>query len=385
MSDGGGGAASTAAGLRRDAERFLKGFGLLVAVWVGMLALAAPDVERPEVLAIGVGLTFVWALVALLPMNPWGWGSGWLIVAVGLELLGPASGTAGWSVTGGSALLVIAAATLTQRRHVVVVVVSALSVAVLGRGLFVADHTIGGSLGTLAIFGFSAVSLWWLVRTVLAGEVDRERLRTAVARAEAEKQFAVRRAESAARLHDSVLQSLASIHRADDLGEARDHAERASSQLRAWIRDRTPSGGGATLRRAVEHAAIEAGAGRTGFSASGDATLDATGRLLVDAVAEAVRNAVAHTTQDVRVFLEVRGGTATAWVADRGAGFDPQEAPGDRHGVRQSIVGRLERAGGAASLTSSDEGSEWCLRVPVATLSPSSGLNATTGPPNEVA
>ncbi len=363
-------------GLVRDAQRFLRGFGLIVAVWASLLAVTSPTVERPVVLGIGVGITWVWSLVAL-PVSarwPWVWGSGWLVVAVGLELLGPASGTDGWSVAGGSSLLVLAAAAITQRRAVLVAVVVALAVAVLGRGLFVDEFTIAGALGTFVLFAFSAVSLWWLVRTVLAGEQERERLRQAVARAEAERALAQERAESAARLHDSVLQSLASIHRAEEVGEARDHASRASSQLRAWIREgRTPvradgrgeGSGGETLRRALESAVVEAGAGRVGFSASGDVHLDDPGRLLVAAATEAVRNAVTHTTGAVRVYLEVRDGRATAWVSDQGEGFDRESIPADRHGVRDSIVARLERAGGTADLEATSDGSEWCLAVPV--------------------
>lgn len=369
--DGGAGQAGLG-GLRRDAQRFLRGFGLLVAVWSTVLAVAAPEVAHPRVLAVGIGITWAWAVLAawLAPRRPWAWGSGWLVVAFGLELLGPASGTEGWSVAGGSALLVIAAATITQRRGTVVGVVATLSTAVLLRGAFVDGHGVGASLGTLAIFGFSAVSLWWLVRTVVAGEVERERLRTAVARAEAEREFAVRRAESAARLHDSVLQSLASIHREDDVAAAREHAARASSQLRAWIRERTQRDEVRTLRQAVEAAAVEAGAGRLGFSATGDGPCGPNGGLLVAAVVEAVRNAVTHTTGAIRVYLEVRSGVATVWIGDTGAGFDPEAVPEDRHGVRSSIVGRLERAGGAARLRSGPEGTEWELALPLELATP---------------
>ncbi len=52
------------------------------------------------------------------------------------------------------------------------------------------------------------------------------------------------------------------------------------------------------------------------------------------------------------------------WVSDRGDGFDLATVPPDRLGVRESIVGRLERAGGAAELHSGDDGTEWELRLP---------------------
>jgi len=39
-------------------------------------------------------------------------------------------------------------------------------------------------------------------------------------------------------------------------------------------------------------------------------------------------------------------------VRDRGPGFDPDAVPADRRGVRESIVGRMERHGGRARVTS---------------------------------
>jgi signal transduction histidine kinase len=41
------------------------------------------------------------------------------------------------------------------------------------------------------------------------------------------------------------------------------------------------------------------------------------------------------------------------FVRDRGAGFDPELVDEDRHGVRGSIVGRMERHGGKAMIRSS--------------------------------
>jgi signal transduction histidine kinase len=41
------------------------------------------------------------------------------------------------------------------------------------------------------------------------------------------------------------------------------------------------------------------------------------------------------------------------FVRDRGDGFDPDRMPEDRRGVRESIVGRMERHGGKATVRSS--------------------------------
>jgi signal transduction histidine kinase len=39
-------------------------------------------------------------------------------------------------------------------------------------------------------------------------------------------------------------------------------------------------------------------------------------------------------------------------VRDRGAGFEVDSIPDDRMGVRESIIGRVERHGGRATVTS---------------------------------
>ena len=69
---------------------------------------------------------------------------------------------------------------------------------------------------------------------------------------------------------------------------------------------------------------------------------------------------------DAVVMAEVceEDGDAVVWVSDRGDGFDPDAVDPDRLGVRESIVGRMERAGGTASLRSSSDGTEWELRLP---------------------
>ena len=42
----------------------------------------------------------------------------------------------------------------------------------------------------------------------------------------------------------------------------------------------------------------------------------------------------------------------SVFVRDRGAGFDPAAVPADRRGVRESIVGRMERHRGRARVES---------------------------------
>ena len=74
---------------------------------------------------------------------------------------------------------------------------------------------------------------------------------------------------------------------------------------------------------------------------------------LLHATREAVSNAARHSGADVvSVYAEMSNRAVTVHVRDRGRGFDIDEIPGDRMGVRESIVGRLERHGGAARVES---------------------------------
>lgn len=353
------------AGLRADALRFLRRFGVVAAAWTTLLAATVDAVDRPVVLWVGVAALWVWALGSMRLRRTRLWWLGWLAVGAAAELLGPGAGTGGASVAGGAPFVSIAGAALSGRPSPVATSAGVLSAAALSRGLVSDIHSAASSVGTVLVFCFGALALWWLVRIVQAGEEERDRLRDAVARAEREQAVAAERAEAAARLHDSVLQSLAAITRAGDTSEARRLAQDASAQLRSWIRTRRGEPG--SLRRTLERRCLKVAGGRdVTVGGAGDRPVDERVGLLVDAAVEAVRNAVEHTSGPVRVYAESTGDGTVVWVADRGPGFSLDEVPDDRLGVRESIVGRLERAGGSAELTSGPDGSEWALRLPEA-------------------
>jgi signal transduction histidine kinase len=81
------------------------------------------------------------------------------------------------------------------------------------------------------------------------------------------------------------------------------------------------------------------------------------GEALVAAAREAMVNAAkfAPDAGEVAVYAELGNGRAQVFVRDRGAGFDPDAVPADRKGVRESIVGRMERSGGTAKIRSTAE------------------------------
>jgi signal transduction histidine kinase len=179
------------------------------------------------------------------------------------------------------------------------------------------------------------------------------------------------RAELAAHLHDSVLQTLAMIQRSSD--QPRRMVTLARSQereLRGWLYGGATTDGPATT--VVERATHIAEEIETMHDVSvelvtvGDGPLDDQLHALLAATREASINAARHAGVElVDVYLEVGPDEALAFVRDRGRGFDPDHVPDDRHGIRGSIVDRLERHGGTATIrTTPGEGTEIELCVP---------------------
>jgi len=172
------------------------------------------------------------------------------------------------------------------------------------------------------------------------------------------------RAEVAAHLHDSVLQTLALIQRrAGDAREVAGLARRQERELRRWLFERPASGAGASVKAALERAAAEVEE-LHGVSIEvvivGDCPLGAPLEALVQAAREAMTNAAKFAGEErVDLYAEAGSGRVEAFVRDRGVGFDPAAIPADRRGVRDSIVGRMERHGGRAGVRSTPgEGTE---------------------------
>jgi signal transduction histidine kinase len=84
---------------------------------------------------------------------------------------------------------------------------------------------------------------------------------------------------------------------------------------------------------------------------SGDAPHDDQSEAVVAAIREALVNVAKHSGEaSASVFVEVTPTEIEAFVRDRGRGFDPEAVGVDRRGVAESIVGRLQRAGGTATV-----------------------------------
>ena len=163
------------------------------------------------------------------------------------------------------------------------------------------------------------------------------------------------RAEMAAHLHDSVLQTLALIQRA---GGPRDMVALARNQereLRAWLigRQRLTDD---TLAGAIEKVAASVELTLkvpVEVVTVGDAPLDDRLRAVVEACREATVNAAKHSgASQISIYVEVEPNAVTAFVRDQGSGFDPGAVAPDRRGIAESIRGRMQRSGGTATVVS---------------------------------
>jgi signal transduction histidine kinase len=188
------------------------------------------------------------------------------------------------------------------------------------------------------------------------------------------------RTELAAHLHDSVLQTLTLMQkRADDPREVAALARRQERELRDWLAgdgnrsaDRSFA---AALRSAAESTeddhriAVE-------VVVVGDCELEERGEAVLGATREALVNAAKHAAEPgpIRVYAEVGDEQIEVFVSDRGPGFKLADIPRDRRGVRESIVGRMERAGGRAEVRSiPGRGTEVGLAIDRAQRTPDRG------------
>ncbi|HEV8555211.1 MAG TPA: PspC domain-containing protein [Actinophytocola sp.] len=220
-------------------------------------------------------------------------------------------------------------------------------------------------LATLAGVAVLTVPFWLrLVRDL--GEERTARIRTE------------ERAEIAAHLHDSVLQTLALIQKHTDTPrEVLRLARGQERQLREWLYPSPKLGVAGEAVVLSDAIAQAAGTVEDTFAVKidqvvvGDVELDEPLGALVQAAREAMVNAAKHANvPEFSVYAEVERDRVHVFVRDRGKGFDPDAVSADRHGLADSIRGRMERNGGEVRLrTSPGEGTEVQLEMPRAKVS----------------
>lgn len=180
---------------------------------------------------------------------------------------------------------------------------------------------------------------------------------------------ATERADIAAHLHDSVLQTLALIQRRSSDPAAVARLARAQErQLRSYLYDEDARAGtlGAALAAALDEIEDLHGV-PVELVVTGDRDMDGHLDALVKAVREAAWNAVRHAEPPITAYVEVGPNSVEAFVRDHGSGFSLDDVPDDRAGVRESIIGRMERHGGRAAIKRRTDGTEIELSLPVET------------------
>jgi signal transduction histidine kinase len=249
-------------------------------------------------------------------------------------------------------------------------------------------------LTSAQVQNLTGAALNYIVAGVAIGLVSLVLVRSATALQEASKEV-VRVRERAARLeereslarqiHDSVLQSLAYIHKrgrelasaaqpeAAEIGRLSDMAAEQEAELRALILrdpDDAPTGT-ASLRDALEAAArrvtgIEVSVGSVGALHLPAAMVGE----IAAAVRQALENSAAHSGADrAAVFAEQEDGALVVTVRDPGTGFVYDEASlreRGKAGILKSMKGRAEDLGGTFSIQSgAASGTEIELRIPM--------------------
>jgi signal transduction histidine kinase len=178
------------------------------------------------------------------------------------------------------------------------------------------------------------------------------------------------RAEIAAHLHDSVLQTLALIQQRSEPGsEVARIARGQERELRQWLfrgaDGAPPAASSAVDGELRQHAAAleHEYAVRFEIVAVGAMAEARVPEAIVLATREAMLNAARHAGGDVTVYLEVGPESVSIDVTDRGPGIDITQLPDGRMGVRESILGRMERAGGSARIVAGPGGTGTSVRL----------------------
>ncbi|MGD1014123.1 MAG: PspC domain-containing protein [Acidimicrobiales bacterium] len=223
----------------------------------------------------------------------------------------------------------------------------------------------GASALVLGLFALFAP--WW-IRSIQDLSMERR------ARVRAQD-----RADMAAHVHDSVMQTLSLIQRsANDPVEVTRLARQQERDLRSWLANPETFGAHSSTARTLSQAILDVESEiEDNYDISvdavlvGDIPLDDATLALVAACREAALNAAKWSgARDVAIYVEVEAKQVSLFVRDRGSGFDPAAVAPDRQGIAGSIIERMRRHGGTATVSSSiGAGTEVELRLPRASSS----------------
>ena len=330
------------------------GAGVLLYLWIWALTPWRPGAEAPSRrVPVAWVLTTLTALAALATLFGAGQGTSyggppqWTLFCLAVTVLGVAA--ASW------ATLIDAKDHARGPRHALIV---RLTLTVILTVVLFAALT-ATAPAAYVLFALVLISIALVHATTLLAkwrELSGERVRRI-----REEQ----RSEMAAHLHDSVLQTLALIqNRAGASSEVARIARAQERELRSWLYDGdAPADSDLPTDLRDFAGALELDYPvRIDVVSAGSSTERASGDVAA-AAREAMLNAARHAGGEVSVYIEGSPAGVDVFVRDRGAGFDLAVVPGDRLGVRESIIGRMRRAGGSASVRPTVTGTEVHLRL----------------------
>jgi signal transduction histidine kinase len=391
-------------GVRDESRSLVTGALLFRWVWMlwmaGLAAISSGELVRDWLAWTSLGAAGAWTLWLTVSKRTWNRGvmafdlvlCAWLILVSGLVVEEgaiisgrpffatgyPLSAPLLWGavygpLTGAVTALILAVAHLLSRP------LNGVGLSELNAGQV---QNVTGAMLNYLVAGIAC----GLVARLLRRSSDAVRLANEETLKERERAARLAERESMARaIHDSVLQSLALVHKKgkelarsssiqkEEVESLAELASEQEEQLRTLILrepETPPVGGGASLRDALE----EAGRGVAGVKV----TVSATGpiwmsRHAVDEIHAAVRQGLENVAEhaaasQATVFAEDDEAGVTVSLRDDGVGFNYDEAALARDGkvgILRSMKGRVHDLGGVMQVTSSPgEGTEVEFRIP---------------------
>lgn len=317
--------------------------------------------------AIAVGCIVLGTMLVMRDLGLWfGDALVWPLVVAGcgsalIWLRGDAGDRARWTAAGGR-LVGAPGSIITGPASALRLAIGGV-VVLAGMTAFLVAHQSAGAVGTALLAtvvtagGLGLILAPWIIGLAREAATERrERIRSQ------------ERAEIAAHLHDSVLHTLALIQRGDVPPEVASVARRQERELRAWLNGRPIVDEAADLRTAIDAVASrveEMHHFPVDTVVVGEIALDDAGNAVALACQEAAINAARHSgAARVSIYVEAEPHEITAFVRDQGRGFDRDAVPADRRGISESIVGRMRRLGGTATISSRPgEGTEVQMHI----------------------
>lgn len=351
--------------------RIVVGYRVFGAAWLAVLVaitlFGSTDVQRPGVVIGALVLAAVWTagVVVLSLRNPELLRTHWFVAAdvtvAGLTLLAPIIADTG-GFTGGYPLAAVFHGVYVSGWAGGMFTASVLTALSVWRVIRGGTSDLTSASADVLSFVFTAAVTAWAIETIRARDAMRLEAEAALAVEQAERLRAEERASLAARIHDGVLQTLALIQRDhDDGAKVASLARRQERELREVLYGTGPATTDG-FRSAVTNVASEVEE-MTGLrvelvlvgEGEPSTAVDAAGL----ALREALMNVAKHAGVDnVSVYGEAGDEGFAVFVRDRGHGFDTDDVPPDRRGIAESIVARVEAAGGAADISSDHTGTE---------------------------